>query len=597
MPEPRPKFIVESRAGMPPRQQEARQHQAEEDIPDELRIPESPFTDRDDFVAQYGYVEFDPRYRYIREQQAVELLQMPTTEYTDPKLRLAHYRFKSLFPEGAQVAESGYITDTSGRQYLPSAMLPNDDMLDTRARRIFSEQYQADSTTYYHAERVRVHDDPMQDPAVASFINAALSHVEVEFRFLNDNTPQARHTALRKRIVEKIREWTTYKLEKAAAYAAKETDDPVLQVFIEALRQDLQERAEFSGEQRFIKIAPRAVDIANDDTRTNTIQTSVFVDGEWAVYPDRHKPPRIFTESEGLKDLITFLDRVERKASEVGDNELRNLVVAMREHIAFIGDREFIEATDAIAQRMIDMINTGKQVYVDLIKLRSERYTCLRILESFHALTEDVPELRRNVKLGRAWEVAEACADNIANSHIVVPDDFGVSGNRISGATFLMQDELRKCGISANDALRSIEATLIAMPQEIVQGRLEVRDQLFNLFAYYGVPEYRDPTGVQYVFTGVSMSGAHCSVDYGFETELDRMYRFMKDHGESVDVPLLAHIKRPYESAPHASEHFANPDLQARWDTMVETYGLDTYKSKKRSTDEAIARQNAGETN
>ncbi len=593
--EPQPKFVINRRDTLSPQQRAAREQYEEEDIPTELRIPEAPL-DPEGFVEQFGYVEFDPRYQLLREQAAIEILQLPITEFTDPAMAVVHERFARLFPDGATVGADGYVQAADGARYLPSALLPSDHFIDERAQRQFITQYERDGARYHWAEQARVYEDPLNDPVVKSFISSLVfdAEREVEYRRTHGRPDDFRLRAdlLRNAMQEKIREWTSGKLEKAAGYAAMTSENPDLQMFLDAIRIDLTERSEFNGEQRFVKTAPRAIDMYGDASRTNAIHSQYRPETP-SIYHRVEIQERDFTEADGLQDLITFLDQVEVKAQAVGETEIAETAGAMRENIAFIGDREFTEATDAIAGHMINLVKNGKRVYVDVVKLRSERYTSLRILESFHKLTEAEPELRDQVKLGRAYDIAEECSADIANSHILVPDDFGVSGNRICGATYNMQDMLRKKGISANDALRSIEATLIAMPNEVVQGRLKVRDQLFSLFAYYGVPEYRKPDGGSYVFTGVSMSGAHCSVDYGFEVDLDRFTRFMREQGETVTTPLLTHIRRPYESKATTAEHFADTALQDRWNTIVDKYGLNAYQQRKTETDAYIASQEA----
>lgn len=594
MAETQPKLIINRRDKLSPQQRAVREQYPEDDIPDDLRIPETP-ADGESFVEQFGYVEFDPRYQIVREREAVRLLQLPISEFAEPDMRTAQERFAQLFPNGAFVDSDGYIATDQGVRYLASALLPNSRSLDERARREFQSQHGEDSLQYFHAEAVRVYENLTNDPVVLNFINSHTGEVEREIRYRGQFgrtvTSEQRLQMLRDAMSEKIREWTSGKLEKTQGYAEMQSSDSVVQIFIQLLRQDLVERSEFAGEQQWVMEAPRAIDMYGDVDRTNIIR-SEFVENT----PRRYQVhEREFTEIEGLQDLISFLDAVERKATEVDNTELSATAAAMRENFRFIGDKEFNEATTVIAQRMVEKIREGKQVYVNIIKQRSERYTCLRILEAFSALTEQEPSLRESVKLGGQHDIAQVAKDDIANSHIVVADDFAVSGNRINGGTYRMMEYLHAEGISYNDALRAIEATIIAMPVSLYESRLTVRDQPYNLFSVYGVPEYRKPDGGLYVFTGVSMSGAHCSVDYGFECDLDQMSTFMRDQGEPVTTPLLTHIDRPYKSKATTTEHFADPNLQDRWNVAIEQYGLETFKYNKRRMDEVIAQREARE--
>ncbi len=72
------------------------------------------------------------------------------------------------------------------------------------------------------------------------------------------------------------------------------------------------------------------------------------------------------------------------------------------------------------------------------------------------------------------------------------------------------------------------------------------------------------------------MTGSHSSTDYGFETELEQMQKYMKDRGIHKDLPLLANITRPYELvySKGSPTRYKDEELQKRWEKIEEKYGL-----------------------
>lgn len=100
-----------------------------------------------------------------------------------------------------------------------------------------------------------------------------------------------------------------------------------------------------------------------------------------------------------------------------------------------------------------------------------------------------------------------------------------------------------------------------------------------NIFSYYSVPEYEDDEKRWVVFPGVSMTGSHSSSDYGFETELEEIQKYLKDNKIGRDLPLLHMIKRPYEIMDTGPVRYQDEDLQKRWEKIQEKYELKTNKN------------------
>jgi len=142
-----------------------------------------------------------------------------------------------------------------------------------------------------------------------------------------------------------------------------------------------------------------------------------------------------------------------------------------------------------------------------------------------------------------------------------------------------MVDALIKVGYNTEEAVKMVEANVCAAPRRRGDSKLEYRgvdnkNMPLNVYSYFSVPEYVDSHGKWPVFPGVSMTGAHCSVDYGFEAELEKMQRYLLGKGIVMDMPLLTHIKRPYELKDGVSDDYKDEELQGRWTKIQKKYEL-----------------------
>lgn len=73
------------------------------------------------------------------------------------------------------------------------------------------------------------------------------------------------------------------------------------------------------------------------------------------------------------------------------------------------------------------------------------------------------------------------------------------------------------------------------------------------------------------------VTGAHSSVDYGFEDVVGDFYEFCQKVGHSyTHVPFLMNIVRPYsESLDGSGEEYFDPGFSKRWDEIYKLgYGL-----------------------
>lgn len=317
---------------------------------------------------------------------------------------------------------------------------------------------------------------------------------------------------------------------------------------------------------------PKVVDIAHDSDRNNQLRS---VEVSPITFKQSERPA--FTEKEGLEDLVGFLDLTFQTAQAVGDNEMAEKVRLFKENVGFVGEKELKEATQGIARHLVDEAKEGKDVIVYVANVRSERYVALRVMEEMDSLTEELVELRKRIKVSESPKIiARNCKDALGNCLIAVTDDFVVSGTRIQDSATRMYRALLQEGFSQAEAASLIEADVVAIPQRregnslsvgVGEGKADLR-----VFSYYGVPEYRDANDKWVVFTGVSISSSHSSTDYGFGQVLEELGEFLRRNGVERDFPLLHRIIRPYEIG--EGSKYEDPALQARWEKIIEKYGI-----------------------
>lgn len=165
------------------------------------------------------------------------------------------------------------------------------------------------------------------------------------------------------------------------------------------------------------------------------------------LYDPDAKKPETFTEREGLINLDNFLGRIIREAEEIGDATTTSLAKNIREHLVYVGEVELQEAVHGIAERILTTASAGRDVFISIGGLRSERYISLRVLQEIDRLTEEHKEVRQRVRMGEYKQdtIAEKCYEQRDKApKIYVLDDFVVSGARIGGQAGASNGEFDK---------------------------------------------------------------------------------------------------------------------------------------------------------
>lgn len=305
--------------------------------------------------------------------------------------------------------------------------------------------------------------------------------------------------------------------------------------------------------------------IAKETPRDNKINSILQDDTT-----DWKKVGREFTEREGLQDLSNFLDLTVQRAQQTNATDTLKEATALRDNLVYVGESELQEATAGLAEHVKSRVEQGKSVFLYIAGNRSERYISMRIMEEFDAITEDNQDIRRHVRFSNNPDtIAEQVAQN-PNSEVMIPDDFVFSGSRIQESNGKMERALQKAGNT-----QKVETLLIAAPSDKYTSETMPVDKIT---AYYGLKT--EPLK-NLVFTGIAVTGSHCSTDYGFEAPIRDFQKFLKDNGQEVQTPLLMNIVRPYdnESTSATFVGYKDPELQQRWGKIERKYSLSPQQS------------------
>lgn len=322
----------------------------------------------------------------------------------------------------------------------------------------------------------------------------------------------------------------------------------------------------------FVEPGPKFVDLIGDNKDRNNQLSSTIKTEETDYKPVR----RFFTEREGLIDLESYFEQVNTQLKKIEGpevEEMRETVTAFRENLVFIGETELQNAVQEMSNKIADFAREGKTVYLYPHNLRSEKYITLRVLEELDANLEDSPQLKNRIKVSASeHKIFEDCKDNIGDTKIVVLDDFLISGIQITGAMGRVARVLKEKGVEQPNLI--IEGFIVASAIR-TGGNLEQVLKSGNVNAYFGISEFRNSKGMWFFHPGISVSGSHASTDYGFETTIDDIQKFLYKNGlDEPRFPFLYNIDRVYDTEGWTSRKYADPELQKRWEKMEQKFGL-----------------------
>lgn len=320
------------------------------------------------------------------------------------------------------------------------------------------------------------------------------------------------------------------------------------------------------AEAVFVKDGPKFSEVRYEEAGRNTRMTSVDNLTDW-----RRPKERVFAEEQGLEDLEAYVKKVIEVADETGHPEMAESARSFLENLTYIGKPELAEAVSGIASHLVEVARSGNDVYIYYANSRSEQYITLLTMEEVLRLTDGAFEIRKRFRISDApHQIAKSCRLTEKKSLVAILDDFVISGTRIRTGAHRMFSHLVKSGFSPNEAQEMVEANVVAAPTSISIYVGTTNEKPLKFRSYFKIKERHDPQSNY----RVSFTGAHCSVDYGFETEIGRYDEFLKKNmplDQEVPVPLLYGITRPYG---WEKDGYIDPGLQERWKKVFSQFYL-----------------------
>ncbi len=243
------------------------------------------------------------------------------------------------------------------------------------------------------------------------------------------------------------------------------------------------------------------------------------------------------SEKEAVENTIGFLELVRDVAgagSDPYDKDIYNEVNAYLENLRYIGEYEFDKAIDFFANMILRQIEAGEKVTFYVPGVRSELYVTAKLIESIRSKYYQDEKEKPPLPLRYTSHASNIPVDS---SRVYIADDFIITGGRIRSSCE---------NVELSDPIQLEKLEIIAVCASDSQD-ISVLDRTIPIKAYYGVNEYTYGTEQLVNVGGVSITGSHCSTDYGFEVVLTRYKRFLSTKGKSYTELLPVGIRRPYQ--------------------------------------------------
>jgi hypothetical protein len=239
----------------------------------------------------------------------------------------------------------------------------------------------------------------------------------------------------------------------------------------------------------------------------------------------------------GLRDFL--------KTASEEDNKFKDVASSMLETLTFIDKKEYDEAARYFAEDWRRRLNEGPQAQLCILLtgmkhalvVKSGEYLFDNVLKNF---TDSELKQFRGRLVGSPEDLT-ASAENVS---IILLDDWTISGKQLEEAGH----ELALAYPAYRDRL---EVQLIAATEKVVKdglsvlisdnplpGKFEWEYQTTPISAYYKAHD--DPLHAP--FSGAHITGAHCSVDYDFNTSIESIATF----SNNKTMPPATNIVRPY---------------------------------------------------
>ncbi|MEO5949541.1 MAG: hypothetical protein ABIP74_03985, partial [Candidatus Saccharimonas sp.] len=314
-----------------------------------------------------------------------------------------------------------------------------------------------------------------------------------------------------------------------------------------------------------VKRAPRVKEQMRDTSRRNKIS---YLNNAYLKKKFQPEYLRI-TEHKALMKYDEWLSTAAEAHSQSGE-----LARSLSDNLTFIGEKEYQEATRAIAVYWKYVLDTNEDMQLYVLKgaisetyyVKSDEYMLDRIIAHFS--DEELIKYKDRLIL-RDDDIID---DSPEHLRVVLLDDWTISGSQLRDAASKFIEAHPKSSACMEIELIAASKLRIALGLEEVSGARishnREKDISIPIKSYYMA--HHAPLMTGGTSMGVHITGSHSSVDFGFEY----MLKDIINYDDKVQLPPIAKIERPYRKDGYTTVHTRR---------LLSLYGLN---EKEREDDE-----------
>lgn len=310
-----------------------------------------------------------------------------------------------------------------------------------------------------------------------------------------------------------------------------------------------------------VKQAPKLAEQLQDKNRDNVLTYLAYqaVPKFTATSEVKKHSRRDMTEQESLQALRDFMEL----RAIIKDEECAKKLEDMSEHLTFIGEKEYHEAANGIAQYWKSLLTENKSLQVCVItgevakspeyhdkntgtaQVKSDEYLLNTILQSFS-------DEERAEYYGRLVLHEDDITASPEDTRVILLDDWMLSGSQLAGTyidLLLRHPEL----------VNSIEAQLLVASRDRIENGLTLYEPVTCAESQLPIRAYYQAHDTEHSRLGAYITGFHSSTDYDFETVIGNAVQDLHQQGyTAVNMPPATNIVRPYRAEGVTRESLAH---------------------------------------
>lgn len=310
-----------------------------------------------------------------------------------------------------------------------------------------------------------------------------------------------------------------------------------------------------------VKPAPKFSEVVDDSKKR---EQQVTYTSEERTWDNQYRKTKLkSTERQALLDLQQKLSLAEQNLLQKiakGDTELEGTLQKLRQFrqdLCFIGEPEYEEAIDWLADQIYQDWQLGKSIYFYAPRGRSETYIGSRVMRRLNEkynINEKVDTENNGRRMHPIYHADDAVDtsrwlwvnDRTSPGAVVYfLDDFVSSGAHVKAELSRLFDQMIVRGFEPHAAASLIKAGFMVIPDNDLAKtslKIEHEEQNYpiNTLAYFGI----SPSSLN--FTRACFTSIHCPLDYPFTETLKPILEKAGIYWPG-DLPMLMRIIKPYD--------------------------------------------------